>query len=309
MKRDFLTITDLKKSELTALLSHAARCKRQRMYGQRALAGQTIALVFQKPSMRTRAAFEVAVLQLGGSVVYLGQDDIQLGTREPIKDVARVLPRYVNGIVVRTFAHRDAEEFAAYASCPVINGLSDLVHPCQALADLFTIQEAFGRVKGLRIAYIGDGNNVLHSLLEGSAMLGANVAVSTPNGYRPDPSVWKRAAREARANGAALSWDRDPTRTVRGADIVYTDVWVSMGQEAERAKRLNAFRPYQVNPALLKRAKAGCRVMHCLPAHRGEEITDEVMESKHSLIFEQAENRLHAQKALLLMLMSGKQVA
>jgi len=297
--RHFLRVTDVSERELWELLRSAAQLKRQPTVGRSALANRTVALVFQKPSMRTRVAFEVAVLQLGGSVVYLGQDDIQLGRREPIKDVARVLSRYVDGIVARTFAHRDAEEFAAYAHCPVINGLSDLMHPCQALADLFTMEEAFGRLKGLRVVYVGDGNNVLHSLMEGCAMLGVNLSVATPRGYRPEPSVWKASAARAKAQGAWLRWAQDPREVVRGADVVYTDVWVSMGKEAERKERLAAFRPYQVNRALLKHAKPGCKIMHCLPAHRGEEITEEVMEGRGSLIFEQAVNRLHVQKALL----------
>ena len=305
MARDFLTITDLGEPKLRRLFRAAARFKRRRTAGRRALAGKTVALVFQKPSMRTRVAFEVAVLQLGGSVIYLGQEDIQLGQREPVKDVARVLSRYVDGIVVRTFAHTNAEEFAAYASVPVINGLSDLVHPCQALADLFTLRERFGRLKGLRLAYVGDGNNVLHSLVEGCAMLGVHVTVATPSRYRPDASIWKAAVRRARARGTSVRWEADPRAAVRGADVVYTDVWVSMGQERERAKRLRTFGAYQLNQALLKHVPSGCRIMHCLPAHRGEEITDEVMESPRSLIFDQAENRLHVQKALLLMLLGG----
>ena len=304
--RHFLTVTDLSRAELSALFRTAARVKRRPSAGRATLAGKTVALVFQKPSMRTRVAFEVAVLQLGGSVVYLGQEDIQLGQREPVKDVARVLSRYVDGIVVRTFAHQNAVEFAAYATIPVINGLSDLVHPCQALADLFTLQETFGRLKGLRLAYVGDGNNVLHSLLEGCAIFGVHAAVATPSRYRPDPAIWKAAARRAAAHGGSLRWEADPRRAVRGADVAYTDVWVSMGQEPERARRLRTFKPYQLNRALLREARPGCRVMHCLPAHRGEEITDEVMESPRSLIFEQAENRLHVQKALLMMLLGGK---
>ena len=304
--RHFLTITDLREAELRSLFEVAARVKRTRAAGRRMLAGKTVALIFQKPSMRTRVAFEVAVLQLGGTVVYLGQDDIRLGQREPIKDVARVLSRYVNAIVARTFAHRDAEEFAANATVPVINGLSDLFHPCQALADLFTMQERFGRLKGLRVAYVGDGNNVLHSLIQGAALLGVHVAVATPSRYRPDGGVWKEAARTAASHGATLRWDEDPRRAVRDADVVYTDVWVSMGQEQERAARLAAFRRYQVNRELLTRTASGCRVMHCLPAHRGEEITDQVMESPRSLILEQAENRLHVQKALLMFLFGGR---
>ena len=303
MARHFLTMTDVSQAELAGLLRQAARAKRSRAGNGRALKGKTIALVFQKPSMRTRVAFEVAVLELGGNVVYLGQDDIQLGQREPIKDVARVLSRYVDGIVARTFAHADAEEFAAFADVPVINGLSDLVHPCQALADLLTIQESLGRLNGVTVAYVGDGNNVLHSLAQGCAMLGVNVAAATPAGYRPDPSLWHAAAAVARRHGATLRLETDPRRAVRGADIVYTDVWVSMGQERERAQRVKRFQAYRVSEALLGLAKPGCKVMHCLPAHRGEEITDEVMEGRHALIFEQAENRLHVQKALLAFLL------
>ena len=306
MTRHFLTITDLSERELQGLLREAARFKRRRSSGRQRLAGRTVALVFQKPSMRTRVAFEVAVLQLGGSVVYLGQDDIQLGQREPMRDVARVLSRYVDGIVVRTFAHRDAQEFAKYASVPVINGLSDLVHPCQALADLFTLEEQFKTLKGLRLAYVGDGNNVLHSLMEGCAMLGVHVTVSTPKDYRPDVGIWRAAARTAKRHGASLLWESEPRLAVSGADVIYTDVWVSMGQEQERSRRLQVFRAYQVNRALVKQAKPGCRIMHCLPAHRGEEMTDEIMESPRSLIFDQAENRLHVQKALLMFLLKQR---
>lgn len=304
--RHFLTLTDVSERELQSLLRSAAMAKRSRARGANALAGKVVALVFQKPSMRTRVAFEVAVLQLGGSVIALGQEDIQLGQREPIKDVARVLSRYVEAIVARTFAHRDVEEFARYSAVPVINGLSDSVHPCQALADLLTIQEAFGRLKGVRVAYVGDGNNVLHSLLQGCGMMGVHVTAATPPAYRPDPVIWRAAARFGTRHGALMRWDADPRRAVRDADVVYTDVWVSMGQERQRTQRVNAFTRYQVNPALLKHAPRGCRIMHCLPAHRGEEITEQVMDSKHSLIFAQAENRLHVQKALLMMLLGRK---
>jgi len=304
MARHFLTMTELSEAELRRLLARAAQLKRGRLAGRKVLAGKTVALVFQKPSMRTRVAFEVAVLQLGGSAIYLGQEDIQLGQREPIKDVARVLSRYVDGIVVRTFTHADAEEFATHATVPVINGLSDFVHPCQALADVFTLQERFGRMKGLRLAYVGDGNNVLHSLLEACAMLGVHMSVSTPPAYRPDPKIWTSVLKLAKRHGASLHWTKDPRAAVDGVDVIYTDVWVSMGQERERAQRLKVFRPYQVNRELLAHAKRSCSIMHCLPAHRGEEITDDVMESPRSLMFDQAENRLHVQKALLVFLLS-----
>jgi len=205
----------------------------------------------------------------------------------------------VQGVVLRTFAHDHAEEFARYASVPVINGLSDLMHPCQALADLLTLQETFNRFKGLRVAYVGDGNNVLNSLAQGCAMVGVSLAAATPRAYKPDEAVWRAAVRSARSRGISLQWTANPREAVEGADVVYTDVWVSMGKERQRSRRLKIFRPYQVNERLLRHAKGGCRVMHCLPAHRGEEITDGAMEGSPSLVFEQAENRLHVQKALL----------
>ena len=305
-KRDFLTTGDVSAAEWQALIRQAAAYKRNRRLDRGRLSGKTVALVFQKPSMRTRAAFEVAVTHLGGSVMSLGKDEIQLGYREPVKDAARVLSRYVDAIVVRTFAHRDAEEFAAYSTVPVINGLSDLHHPCQALADWLTIQEHFGRLKGLQVAYVGDGNNVLHSLVEGACALGVSVRVATPKGYEPDAAIWRRASSRM-PKGSSLSLGHDPAAAVRGADVVYTDVWVSMGQELERQKRLRAFAGFQVNDALLSRAKPGCRVLHCLPAHRDEEITNAVMEGRRSLVFDQAENRLHAHKAILaLLLAKGK---
>ena len=303
--RHFLTLSDLSATELQRLLREAARHKRDRRYGRQALAGRIVALVFQKPSMRTRVAFEVAVLQLGGSVVYLGQEDIQLGQREPIKDVARVLSGYVDAIVARTFAHADAEEFARYATVPVVNGLSDLHHPCQALADLLTMHEHFGTLRGLTVAYIGDGNNVLHSLMQGLGRFrGVTLRVATPDGYGPNQRIW---GEEVRRFGGRLDLCVDgPEAAARGADVVYTDVWTSMGQERERAARAKAFTAFQVNRELLALAKPGCMVMHCLPAHRGEEITDEIMEGRRSLIFAQAENRLHAQKALLVLLLGGR---
>ena len=303
-KRDFLSVTDVNERELRQLFREAKRYKRNRRLGSRLLAGKMVALIFEKPSMRTRVAFEVAVMQLGGALLSLGGDDVRLGQREPIKDVARVLSRYVDAVVIRTFAHRIVEEFAAHARVPVINGLSDLLHPCQALADLLTLEEHFGRLKGLTVAYVGDGNNVLHALMQGCGLCGVNLAVATPNGYRPEASIWASTTRQAKARGATFTWSADPQRAVRGADCIYTDVWVSMGAERERTKRRRAFGRYQVNERLLEAAARGCRVMHCLPAHRGEEITDQVMEGPRSLILEQAENRLHVQKALLAFLLT-----
>ncbi len=297
--RHFLTIPDLAVAELKSVLTRAKALKKTRQKNLSLLSGKTVALVFQKPSMRTRVAFEVAVLELGGRVVYLDQEDIQLGRREPVKDVARVLSRYVHGIVLRTFEHSDAEEFARHSTAPVINGLSDAVHPCQVLADVMTIEEAFGRLSGLKLGYIGDGNNVLHSLVELCARMGINVSVASPKGYEPDPAIWRAALKEAKKHGSSLELGVNPKLAAKGADILYTDVWVSMGQEQQRNARLKTFEGYQINKELLKLAKPGCRVLHCLPAHRGEEITEDVLESPQSLVIEQAENRLHAHKALL----------
>ena len=303
--RHFLQMTDLTVRELERLLRRAAQLKRARSVRVKPLAGKTVALVFQKPSMRTRVAFEVAVHQLGGTAIYLDQNDIKLGEREPIKDVARTLSRYVDAIVVRVFAHADAEEFTRYAGVPVINGLSHLHHPCQALADLLTIREHFGKLKGITVAYVGDGNNVLHSLAQGLGRIhNIMLRVATPTGYGPDKRIWSEEVR--RCGGRLDLFVDDPKPAVRGADVIYTDVWTSMGQEREQEIRRNAFQAFQVNQALLALAKPNCVVMHCLPAHRGEEITEDVMESPRSLIFEQAENRLHVQKALLLMLLGRK---
>ncbi len=307
MIRHVLTIADLTDQELVRLFRLAARCKRSPKATRQVLSGKTFASVFQKPSVRTRVSFEVAVRELGGASIYLGPDDAQLDQREPVKDVARTLSRYVEGIIVRTFRHEQVEEFAKFASVPVINGLSDLHHPCQALADLFTIQERFGRLKGLALSYVGDGNNVLHSLVQGASRLGLRLAVATPNGYRPDRTIWTESLRWAKRTGAALQLTDDPQTVVEGADVLYTDVWTSMGQEHERPIRQKVFRGFQVNRTLLKRAKPHCVVMHCLPAHRGEEITDEVLEGPRSLVFDQAENRLHVQKALLVMICGGRE--
>ncbi|MBI3324251.1 MAG: ornithine carbamoyltransferase [Candidatus Omnitrophica bacterium] len=306
MVRHFLAVADFRAGEIERVFQLAARCKRQPRFGRSALAGKVVALVFQKPSVRTRVSFEVAIRQLGGFPIYLGPDDAQLDVREPVRDVARTMSRYVDGIIVRTFRHSQVEEFARYASVPAINGLSDLHHPCQALADLFTLRERRRRLRGLTIAYVGDGNNVLHSLAQCAGLLGVNLRSATPDGYRPDLAVWQQAARLANGSKSELVVHDDPTEAVRGADAIYTDVWTSMGQEGERNARRKAFRGFQVGRRLLGQAKRGCVVMHCLPAHRGEEITDEVLEGDRSVVFDQAENRLHVQKALLLMLLGGK---
>ena len=303
MTRNFLSIDDFTAAELSACLALAQRGKRSRAFRAGALAGSTVALVFQKPSVRTRVSFEVAARQLGGGALYLGPDDAKLDQREPVKDVARTLSRYVQAIVARTFRHAQVEEFARYATVPVINGLSDLHHPCQALADLLTIKERVGRLQGIKIAYVGDGNNVLHSLAQGAVRLGASVRAATPAAYAPDAAIWRRARRHG---AGSLELIRDPEKAARGADVLYTDVWTSMGQEAERAARQAAFKGFQINARLLQLASPRAIVMHCLPAHRGEEITDDALEGPRSAVFDQAENRLHAQKALLLMLLAKK---
>jgi ornithine carbamoyltransferase len=270
----------------------------------RSLAGKTLGLLFQKPSVRTRVSFEVGMAQLGGTSIYIGPVELQGGKREAPKDVARVLSRYLDGIVARTFSHSEVEEMARFSEIPVINGLSDTNHPCQGLADLFTVQEKKGRLQGVRIAYIGDGNNVCHSLMEGCALLGIHLTIAAPKGYLPDPAVARWAAQQAKKSGARIEITRDPARTVQGAAVVYTDVWTSMGQEQEKLRRLRAFKGFQVNSAMMKAAGREALFMHCLPAHRGEEVTDEVMDSKQSIVYDQAENRLHVQKAILLMLLN-----
>ncbi|HOF90191.1 MAG TPA: ornithine carbamoyltransferase [Armatimonadota bacterium] len=301
--RDLLSIDDFTAEELAAILSTAALLKRQPVLAGQVAAGKTLAMIFEKPSLRTRVTFEVAMTQLGGHAIYLQPADIGLGTREPVKDVARNLSRWCDVIMARTFTHETVRGLAEYASVPVINALSDLEHPCQALADFLTISEYKATVKGRKLAYVGDGNNVAHSLLLLAAKLGMRMAVGCPPGYEPDAAVVARAAAIAAETGGAIDITADPVAAVKKADAVYTDVWTSMGQEEERAERLRVFPPYQLNAALLAQAKPGALVMHCLPAHRGEEITDEVMESPQSVVLDQAENRLHAQKAVIALLL------
>ena len=271
---------------------------------RRALDGQTLAMIFQKPSTRTRVSFEVGMAQLGGSALYLGASDIQIGRGETVADTARVLSRYVNGIMARVFAQEDLVELAKHASVPVINGLSDLLHPCQALADYFTLLERRGRLDGLKLAYVGDGNNVCHSLIMVGVKLGVAVAVAAPAGYEPSPLILKSAARDAqKAKTPAPEVVADPLQAVKGADVVYTDVWTSMGQEAEAEKRRRAFQGFMVTPQMMKAAAPQAVFMHCLPAHRGEEVAAEVMDGPQSVVFDEAENRLHTQKAVMVLLM------
>jgi ornithine carbamoyltransferase len=269
------------------------------------LAGKSLVLLFSKPSLRTRASFELGMVQLGGHTSYIQDPDIVLGLREPLKDLGRVLARYYDAIAIRTFAHASVVELAQAATIPVINALTDAFHPCQILAALQTLREHFGDLQGRRIAYVGDGNNVAHSWLLGAAQMGLTLTLACPRAYQPEIAVVRRARALAETTGAVLDIVEDPKQGVKGADAIYTDVWTSMGQEQEAAIRQEVFHPYQINAALLAEAPSHAVVMHCLPAHRGEEITEDVFESERSLVFEEAENRLHAQKALLIFTMIG----
>lgn len=295
-KRDFLTIWDLTKDEIENLIKRALELKSGADKNKCPLIGKSIGLFFEKPSTRTRVSFEVGIYQLGGQSIYLSPKEMQIGRGESIADTARVLSRYLDGMVLRLYSHSTIEEFAIYSTVPVINGLSDLHHPCQALGDLMTIFEKKGRLKEIRLAYIGDGNNVANSLIEAAALTGINLTIACPEGYEPDPDVLDRAREEAAGDILIL---RNPKEAASRADVIYTDVWVSMGQEKEEEKKKIKFKEYQINSQLLQCAKNDVIVLHCLPAHRGEEITDEIMDGKNSAVFDQAENRLHAEKALL----------
>ncbi len=303
--RHLLSMDDLSPAEVGLVLSEAARMKAAHKAGrdEPVLAGKVLAMIFQKPSTRTRVSFEVAMRHLGGSAIYLSGNDIQLSRGEPIADTAKVLSRYADGIMARVFGHGDLEELARNATCPVINGLSDLTHPCQMLADLQTVQERLGRLAGVRFTYVGDGNNVAHSILLGGAKVGMHVSIGSPKGYEPLAQVVARAAEVAKGTGGSVRVVNDPTEAARQADVLYTDVWASMGQEKEHEARVKIFHSYQLNAALLKVASPNVLVMHCLPAHRGEEISAEAIAGPHSVVWDEAENRLHAQKALLALLM------
>jgi ornithine carbamoyltransferase len=297
----FLSIGNLTTDELWGLLHLARDLKAEWQAGANKpiLKGMVLGMVFQKPSLRTRVSFEMGMIQLGGAAMYLSPNEIQLGKRESVADVARVLSRYVQGIMARVFAHRDIEQLAQYASVPVINGLSDYAHPCQGLADIFTVWERYGELGGRKLVFVGDGNNVANSLLFACAKLGMDVAVASPPGYEPHPGVVRLALQFAAEAGSRVEISNSPDKTVHGADVIYTDVWASMGQEAEAELRRARFAGFQVNEALVARARSDAVVMHCLPAHRGEEITDGVADGAQSLLFDQAENRMHAQKAIL----------
>ena len=301
--KHFLTVSSLTRDAAVALFSLAAELKQGWKSGRRPapLSGRTFALIFEKPSLRTRVTFEVGINQLGGRGVYLSGGEIGLGTRETPPDVARNLSRWVDGIVARVYRHATIEALATHATIPVVNALSDFEHPCQAVADFFTLWERGVDLATLRLAWVGDGNNVCHSVLLLGALFGAELRVACPPGYEPEAAVLE----EVRRRGGRLSLTTEPDAAVKDADVVYTDVWTSMGQESEREARQEAFARYQINPSLLRFARPSTLVMHCLPAHRGEEITDDVLDGAQSVVLDQAENRLHAQKAIILSLMEG----
>jgi ornithine carbamoyltransferase len=301
MKRDFLTIRDLSSKEIGLLLKRAIEFKSGRDANKCPLIGKSVGLLFEKASTRTRVSFEVGIYQLGAQAMYMSTKEIQIGRGETIHDTAKVLSRYLDAIVIRTFSHNTLVEFASYSSIPVINGLSDLHHPCQALGDLMTILEKKGRLQGIKLAYIGDGNNVANSLIEAASKMGMNLTIACPKGYEPDPNVLEKAGK---SRDSKIIIIKDPKEAMYKADVVYTDVWISMGQEKEAAKKKRKFKNYQLNAALLSYAKKDAIVLHCMPAHRGEEITDEVIDGPQSAVFDQAENRLHTQKALLEFLLT-----
>jgi len=303
--KNFLTLFDFDKEALNSLIDFAIKLKQENKAGKEhhILKNKTLIMIFAKPSLRTRVSFEVGIRQLGGNAVALKQDEINLGVRETIADTARVLARYADGVMIRTFDHEDVVEFAKFSDIPIINALTDLCHPCQVLADLVTIKEKFGDFKGIKLTYAGDGNNMAYSLLAGCSIMGMNVSIVCPNEYEPDLSCFWKCKDISINSGSKIEVITDPAEAVKGANIVYTDVWASMGQEEEAKARKKIFMPYQVNETLLKNAADEAIALHCLPAHRGEEITEAVFEKHANIIFEQAENRLHAQKAIMASVM------
>ncbi len=303
MKRDFLNISDLTREEIYKIVEYAIDLKKDK-FKDRSLKGKSIGLIFMKQSTRTRVSFEVGVYQMGGQPLYISGITTQLSRNEEIKDTARVLSRYLDGIVIRTYSHKEVEELAKYGTIPVINALTDYLHPCQVLADLQTIYERFGKIEGLKLAYIGDGNNMANTWLIAGGLMGLNIAVATPEGYEPNGKAVKEALDLAKNTGANIEILNDPEEAVKDADILYTDVWVSMGQE-DTEERKKAFKNFRIDKALVKKANKNAIVMHCLPAHKGEEITEEVFEEFADVIFEEAENRLHSQKALMSFLFNS----
>lgn len=303
--KDLISIADLTLEEVYEIFDVSKTLKEKLYTGEphRLLEGKTLGMIFAKPSTRTRISFETGIYQLGGYGMYFNQNDLQLGKSENVHDTAKVLSRYLNGIMIRTFSHQDVVDLAKYASIPVINGLTDLLHPCQVLADLFTILEKRRRLQGLKLAYIGDGNNMAQSLLNGCSKVGMDISIASPSGYKPLKEIVEHAEKNAKYMGSKVEILDDPVAAVKNADIVYTDVWASMGQEKEAEDRKKKFAPFQVNPGLVKNAKEDYLFMHCLPAHRGDEVVDEVADSPNSIIFDEAENRLHVQKAIMALVM------
>lgn len=303
--KNLVSIDDLSREEVNQILNTAELLKIKHYANDKrpVLAGKVLGMIFQKPSLRTRVSFESGMIQLGGQAIYLGPDDIKLGQREATKDIAKVLSRYVHGIMARTFSHQVILDLAKYATVPVINGLSDLLHPCQALGDLLTIKEKKGKLKNLKLVFIGDGNNVFNSLVFGAVKVGMDITIGVPVNYEPKSEIIEKAIVDAKKVNSKIEITNDPYEAVKDADIIYTDVWTSMGFEEEKKTRENAFKPFQVNQALVDNAKENVIILHCLPAHRGEEITDEVVDSENSVVIDQAENRMHAQNAVLTLVM------
>jgi ornithine carbamoyltransferase len=303
--RDFLSVTDLSIEEIHQVFDLAKSLKAKQKKGEEhhLLKGKTLGMIFQKSSTRTRISFEAGMWQLGGSALFLSSNDLQIGRGEPVKDTARVLSRYLDGIMIRTFSHQEVEELAQYASIPVINGLTDLMHPCQAMADIFTAIEYKGDVKGKKLTYIGDGNNMANALLHICAKMGMDITVAAPPAYEPDKTIVQEAQDIAKKTGSKIAIIHDPLEAARGADVLYTDVWASMGQEEEQLARMKAMSGFCVDDKIVAAANKDVIIMHCLPAHRGEEITDAVMEGAHSVVFDEAENRFHVQKAIMALLM------
>ena len=308
MLEDFISIHDLTLYQFSQILDLTQKIKDHPQRFQNKLKDKILAMIFQKPSLRTRMTFEVGMLQLGGEAVYLSPSDIQMGTRETIYDLGKNLERWVDAIMIRTFAHQDVIDLAKASRIPVINALTDLLHPCQAMADFFTLKEKTKDLTNLKLAYIGDGNNVCHSLLFAAAKAGSKMSVATPPGYEPDPEIVKQAEEDGKETGAAFYFTDSPSEAAEAADAVYTDVWASMGQEEEKEERAKIFSPYQVNKELMAKAREDAVFMHCLPAHRGEEVTGDVLDSSQSIVYDQAENRLHVQKFILLLLLEKKQI-
>ncbi|WP_257984306.1 ornithine carbamoyltransferase [Neobacillus cucumis] len=304
---NFLQLADYSTDQILYLLNEAVELKKLQKQGKphSFLSGKVLGMIFEKSSTRTRVSFEVGMLQLGGHAIFLSSKDIQLGRGESISDTAKVLSRYIDGIMIRTFSHESVEELASHATVPVINGLTDLQHPTQVLADLLTILEHKGKLAGLKLCYIGDGNNnMAHSLMEGAAKVGMDISIASPSGYMPNEEITKRAAQAGMETGSTVTITTDPYEAIKNADVVVTDVWTSMGQEEETAIRLKAFQGFQVNEELCSHANKDFIFLHCLPAHRGEEVTSEIIDGPHSVVFDEAENRLHAQKAILKLLLS-----